>query len=73
MNISDIESINADQDVILSTLGVGSLTKPTVIFSKGIQNIFNSALKLGVNRLVVFHWLLFEDDPNFPFLGVVVH
>ncbi|QHE51599.1 NAD(P)-dependent oxidoreductase [Pontibacillus sp. HMF3514] len=68
MNISDVESVIAEQDVILSALGVGRSTKPTVTFSKGTQNIINSASKLGVNRLVCVSSAGVEDDPSFPFI-----
>ncbi len=52
LQLSSFENEVKGKDAVISCLGVGSSTKPTTVYSKGIENIIVAMNKAEVRRLI---------------------
>jgi putative NADH-flavin reductase len=52
LECSSFENEIMRKDAVISCLGSGGKTKPTIIYSKGMENIISTMGKSGTNRLI---------------------
>ena len=65
LDLSSFQNSLANQDYVLSALGVAS-NKPTVVYSEGIRNIIEAMKIHQISRLIVVSSLAVEINPTMP-------
>jgi putative NADH-flavin reductase len=60
------------KDAVISCLGSGGKTKPTIIYSKGMENIISTMGKSRVNRMICISALGLATNDKMSFLGKIL-
>lgn len=69
MKRSSFENEMLGKDAVISCLGSGGKTKPTLIYSKGIENIISTMEKSSVKRITCISALCLSTNDRMSFMG----
>jgi len=69
---SSFENELLGKDSVISCLGSGGKTKPTLIYSKGMENIISAMKKSKVNRLICISAMGLSTNDKMGFLGKIL-
>jgi len=72
LECSSFEKEMMGKDAVISCLGSGGKTKPTTIYSKGIENIISTMKPSGVKRLTCITAMGLSINDKMSFLGKIL-
>ena len=72
LECSTFENEIMGKDAVISCLGFGGKTKPTIIYSKGMENIISTMGKSRVNRLMCISAMGLSTNDKMSFLGKIL-
>jgi len=72
LEYSSFENEVMGKDAVISCLGSGGKTKPTIVYSKGMENIVSAMGKSGVDRLICISAMGLSTNDKMSFLGKIL-